>query len=85
MSSSKKIQRIPHSAYSPEIAPNNFFLFCHIKRKLTEYDIPDRQSFKSATTHIFDEIEQKTVIGIIETRTNMLEWVREQEGEYFHQ
>jgi hypothetical protein len=52
MSSRKKIRRIPHPAYSPDLAPSDFFLFDHIKRKLTEYDIPKRPSLKSAITTV---------------------------------
>jgi hypothetical protein len=59
MFSRKKIQRIPHLASRPNLAPSDYLLFGHIKRKLTEYDIPDRQNLKSAITHIFDEIGQK--------------------------
>jgi hypothetical protein len=50
---------MPHPAYSPDLVPSTFFLFGHIKRKLIEYDIPDWKSFKTAITHIFDEIGQK--------------------------
>jgi hypothetical protein len=38
-----------------------------MKRKFTEYDILDRQSLKRAVTHIFDEIEQETLIALFET------------------
>jgi hypothetical protein len=54
-------------------------------RKLTEYDITDRQSLKSAIAHIFDEIGQETLIAVLETWINRLEWVIEHEGESFHQ
>jgi hypothetical protein len=57
----------------------------HIKRKITEYDIPDRQNLKSAITHIFDEIGQETHIAVLETWINRLEWVAKHEGKYFHQ
>jgi hypothetical protein len=63
----KTIQRIPHPASGPDFAPSDSFLFGYIKRKLTEYDIPDRQSLKSAITHIFDEIGQETLILVFET------------------
>jgi hypothetical protein len=53
--------------------------------KLTEYDIPDRQSSKSAITHIFDEIEQETLISVFETEINRLAWMIEHEGKYVHQ
>jgi hypothetical protein len=49
----QKIQGIPRPAYIPNLAPSDFFLFGYIKQKFSEYDIPDRQSLKSAMTHIF--------------------------------
>jgi hypothetical protein len=52
----KKIRQIPHTASSPDLAPSDFFLFGDFRRKLTEYEIRDRQSLKSAITQIFDEI-----------------------------
>jgi hypothetical protein len=45
---------MPYPVYSPDLAPWEFFLCASIKRKLTEDNIPDRQSLKSAITHIFD-------------------------------
>jgi hypothetical protein len=74
----KKIQR------RPNLAPYDFFRYGYIKRKLTEYHIPDRQSLKSALTHISAEIGQETQIAVFETCINRLELVIEHEGEYFH-
>jgi hypothetical protein len=64
MFSRKTIQRIPHPADSPDLAPSTFFLFGYIKRKLTEYGIPDLQSLKSAITHNFDEIGREILITL---------------------
>jgi hypothetical protein len=85
MSSRKKIQRIFHPAYSPDLAPSDFFLFGRLKRKLTEYEISDRQRLESAIIYIFDGIGQKTFIAVFETWINRLERVIEREGAYFHQ
>jgi hypothetical protein len=52
---------------SLDLAPRDFFLFGYIKRKLTEYDIPDWQSLRSAITHLFDEIGHKILIAFFET------------------
>jgi hypothetical protein len=71
----QKIQRIPHPAYSPDLTPSDFFLFGYIKQKLTEYDIPDRKNLKSGITYIFHEIGQETLMTVLETWTNRLEWV----------
>jgi hypothetical protein len=80
----EKIQWIRHPAHTLNLALGDFFLFVYIKRKLTEYDIPDRQSSKSTITHIFDEIRPETLEAVFETSTNRLDWVTEHKGEYFH-
>jgi hypothetical protein len=59
----------------PDLAPGNFFLFGSIKRKLTEYHIPYRQSFKNAITPIFDEIGHKALMAVFETWVNRFKWV----------
>jgi hypothetical protein len=69
----QKIRRIPHPACSPDFAPSDFFPFGYIKRRLGEYNILDRQSLKSAITHIFDEIGQETLMTVFETWINRLE------------
>jgi hypothetical protein len=63
----KKAQRIPHPAYSPDLARSDFFLFGYVKRKLTESNIPDRRRLKSPIIHIFGEIGRETLMGVFET------------------
>jgi hypothetical protein len=77
----KNIQRISHPDYSPDLAPSDFFLFGCIKQKLTENNIPDRQSLKNAIAQIFDETKQETLRAVFETWINRLEWVMEHDGE----
>jgi hypothetical protein len=73
-----------NSSFALFLAPCAFFRFGHIKRKLTEYNIPDRHSLQKAITHICDEIGQETLIAVFETWINRLEWMTEYEEEYFH-
>jgi hypothetical protein len=83
MSSPKKIQRMRHPAYSPDFAPSDLFLFGCVKPKFAQYDIPDRQSLKSAIANIFDEIGQETFIAVFQTWANRFEWVIEHEWNIF--
>jgi hypothetical protein len=85
MSSRRKIEQISHPAYNSDLTPSDFFPFASIKRKPTEYYVLERQSLKSAIIHIFDEIEQETLIAVFETWINGLGCVIEHEGKYFHQ
>jgi hypothetical protein len=84
MSSRKTIQPDPHPASSRELAPSDFLLFGHIRRKLIKYDIHDRQSLSCTITLIFDETGHETLMPV-ETWINRLERVIQHEREYFHQ
>jgi hypothetical protein len=81
----KEIRRTPEPVYSPDLATSDFLPFGYIRRKLTKYDVPNRQSTKRAITHIFDEIRQETPIAVFETWINRIKWVIKHKGEYFHQ
>jgi hypothetical protein len=74
---------MPHPAYSPDIAPSDFFLFGFLKEKLPEYHIPDRESLKSTIMHIFSEMPEETLVAVFETWPKRLKWVIEHNGEYF--
>jgi hypothetical protein len=53
--------RIPHPAYSPDRAPNDFFLFETVKTELQNYEIRSRQYLILAIKAIFDEISKDTL------------------------
>jgi transposase len=79
-----KAKRVPHPAYSPDLAPSDFFLFGFLKTKLQEYDIPDRETLKSAISDIFAEISEDTLISVFEAWIKRLKWVIAHQGEYVH-
>jgi hypothetical protein len=79
-----KIKRIPHPAYSPDLAPSHPFLFGFLKEKLPEYQIPDRENLKRMIMHIFSEISEETLISVFAAWIERLEWVIKNNGEYFH-
>jgi hypothetical protein len=65
----EKIKRVLPAAYNPDSAPSDFFLFGYMKQKLTECDIPDRESLKCAITRIFDEIGQEMLTTVFDRQT----------------
>jgi hypothetical protein len=56
----KKIHRIPHLAYSSDLAPSTFFLFGDVKRKLPDCDISDRQSLKARSLTFSTKSDKKS-------------------------
>jgi hypothetical protein len=55
-------RRVWHPASSPDLAPNNFFLFGYVKSKLPDLAIRSREDLICEIRLIFDEILKVTLI-----------------------
>jgi histone-lysine N-methyltransferase SETMAR len=51
-----QILRVPHRPYSPDIAPPNFHLFCHVQNSLVGWTFDGLEHFLEAITEFLDEI-----------------------------
>jgi hypothetical protein len=58
---------VPHPAYSPDLAPSDFFLFGYLKSKLQGIVVRSRPEFFSAIGEIFDEILKETLLAAWES------------------
>jgi hypothetical protein len=47
-------RRVPHPAYSPDLAPSYFFLFGSVKEELQNYEIHSREDLILAIRAVFD-------------------------------
>jgi hypothetical protein len=75
---------MPHPAHSPALTLSDFFLFGFLKKKLPEYQIPDRESLKSTIMQISGELSEETLISVFAAWIELLKWVIKHNGEYFH-
>jgi hypothetical protein len=75
--------RLQHPAYSPDLAPSDFFLFGYLKEKLTSFDCGSRDDLKSAITSIFSEIDKETLIAVFLSWMKRLRWVIRKKGQYY--
>jgi hypothetical protein len=57
-------RRVPHPAYSPDLTPNDFFLFRYLKTKLAGLVIRGREELISMTWQIFNEIPREKLISV---------------------
>jgi transposase len=57
-------RRVPHPAYSPYLAPNDFFLFGHMKSKLPGLAIRSREDLICEIRRIFKDIPKVIFIFI---------------------
>jgi histone-lysine N-methyltransferase SETMAR len=76
--------RLQHPAYSPDLAPNDFFLFGRLTEKLIGFDCRSREDLKSAIPSIFNEIGKETLVAVFLSWIERLKWVIRKEGWYYH-
>jgi hypothetical protein len=67
--------RMPHPAYSPDLAPSDFFLFGYLKAKLQ-----GRHGLIFAIREIMAEVSRDTLISVCATWQDRLRWVIENGG-----
>jgi hypothetical protein len=58
------MQRAPHPAYSPDLAPSDFYLFGYVKHLLSGCEFPDRDSLLQAVSDILVGIEKVTLESV---------------------
>jgi transposase len=57
----KDMKRAPHQPYSPDLAPCNFYVFAHLKRRLTSASVEEPDQLLQAIEAIFQSIERATL------------------------
>lgn len=82
MLSELKITTLPHPAYSPDLAPSDYYLFGKIKHQLLGCTFPDSESLVSAITRIFSEIDKDELVSVFMSWKERVARAIELEGEY---
>jgi hypothetical protein len=59
-----RARRVPHPAYSPDLAPSDFFLFGTVKADLQNYEIHSREYLILAIRTVLGEISKETLISV---------------------
>jgi len=74
---------LPHPPYSPDIAPSDFALFGWLKGQLAHRDIANRTELERAIRELLAGIPETWFLAVWEEWEKRLEWVVENNGEYF--
>jgi hypothetical protein len=80
---SGKVQRVPHPLYSPDVTPNDFFLFRYLKDKLRGTLFTRSDDLIFAMTQLFSEIPEIVLKNVFTDRITRLSWVMKKDGEYY--
>jgi histone-lysine N-methyltransferase SETMAR len=75
--------RAPHPAYSPDIAPSDFFLLGYIKQKLKGEAFHDTESLLMRICDIFAEMKKGLLVSVYKEWVGRLKWVINHGGMYY--
>ena len=77
-----RLGRLPHPAYSPDISPNDFFLYGYMKSRLVGRTHPDSSALFASIKEIFFDIQKSTWERVFMEWIDRLNRVIDCGGEY---
>jgi len=78
-----KLSQLSHPPYSPDIAPSDFFLFGYIKSQLKGQSFHDTDSLLAWINTVTRNISKEDLRAVFSSWMTRLQWVIENNGEYF--
>ena len=79
----KNIILLPHPAYSPDVAPSDFFLFGYLKDRLQGSQFETSHQLLEAITDIISSIPKETLNSVFEEWMDRLQFVVDNGGEFY--
>jgi transposase len=73
----------PNPPYSPDFAPSDFFLFGSVKERLKGMVFPSYEELLDAIGEVVSGIESETLTAVFEHWIVRLEWVSNNNGDYY--
>lgn len=80
----KGFKRAPHPAYSPDVAPSDFFLFGFLEEKLKGKSFADVDEFEEALLEILGSISIEIKKKVFNHWIERCDWIIKHDGAYFH-
>lgn len=78
----RKLKRMSHPPYSPDLAPCDFFLFGYLKGKLSGQSFETLSELSSAVGELLGQISREIWSSVFEEWTRRLEECIQRDGEY---
>jgi hypothetical protein len=78
----RHIFRLPHTPYSPDISPCDFWLFGLLKGIMKDGECHSHEEIEEAITMAWNDLTFEDVQSIFYDRMRRFAWVIEHEGEY---
>ena len=74
--------RAPHPAYSPDVAPSDFYLFGYVKNRLERQEFRSPDELLEAVIEIIEQIPKETKIRVFKEWMVRCQKVIDSKGEY---
>ena len=74
--------RLPHPAYSPDISPNDFFLYGYVKERLKGFHFTSREDLVSKVNEIIENIDKSIWSSVFDDWIQRLRIVIDNNGDY---
>jgi hypothetical protein len=79
------IGRVTHLACSPDLAPLDFWLFGYVKTSLVGQTFDEPEQLLEAITKFLNEIQPPEIIAIFSHWVGRMQWVLENDRDYYHE
>jgi histone-lysine N-methyltransferase SETMAR len=79
------ISRVPQPAYTPDLAPSDFWLFGHLKNSLAGRMFDDPEELLDGTTSFLEEVHPSELQVVFSHLVERVRWVLENNGDYYHE
>jgi hypothetical protein len=79
------LKRAPHSPYSPDLAPSDFYLFEYVKHQLQGHEFTEGAEIVSAISEILNQIPTDTLVDAFDDWMRRLERCINISGEHVGQ
>jgi histone-lysine N-methyltransferase SETMAR len=78
------IGRVRHPPHSPDLAPSEIWLFSHVKTSPAGQTSDEPEQMLEAITEFLNEIQPPEVVAVFSHWVEMMQWVFENNGDYYH-
>jgi hypothetical protein len=79
------ISRVPQRAYSPDLAPSDFWLFGHPKNALTGRMFDDPEELLDGITSFLEEVQSSELHVVFSHWRERVRWALENNGDDYHE
>jgi hypothetical protein len=76
------MKRAPHPAFSPDLAPSDFYLFGKIKTRLMGFEFESEQSLLDGVLGVINTISREELEGVFEDWLSRVDQCVQRDGDY---